>query len=143
MKIGGFTIIELLIAMAIFAIIAAISIPVYTNYSQRGFRTELMGDLMNCAQALERFNAINFTYVGANPGGDDTPLDNTVCAPDSVRAGRYVVNAVTTVDTFVLTATPAGSMLNTGILTLDQAGNRTWNEDNGAMDAEDFDWEED
>ncbi len=143
MKAQGFTLIELLVALTIFAMISAIAIPLYTQYSQRGFRTEVMSDLLTCAQALERFNAINFTYVGANPGGDDTALDATICNPLSVRQGRYAITAVTTVDTYDLTAVPADAMEGTGTLTIDEAGNRTWDEDNDGVGAGDNDWEED
>ena len=142
MKASGFTLIELLVALAIFAIISALAIPLYTQYSERGFRTEVMGDLLNCGQGLERFNAINFTYVGANPGGDDTALDGAVCNPLSVQQGRYAITAITTVDTYDLTAVPAGSMAGTGNLTLDQAGNRTWDEGADGVGTADNDWDE-
>lgn len=142
MKTKGFTLIELLIAVAIFAVISSIAIPLYTQYSQRGFRTELMSDLLNCAQAMERFNAINFTYVGTNPGGDDTALAPAVCNPASVQAGRYAITAVTTVDTYVLTAVPAGSMAGTGNLTISETGARTWDEANDGLGAGDNDWNE-
>lgn len=144
MKSQGFTLVELLVALAIFAIISALAIPQYTAFTERGFRSELTSDLLNCAQAMERFNATTFTYVGSNPGGDGTALDpNLICNPLSVQAGRYAITAVTTANTFVLTATPAGSMTDTGVLTLDQIGNRTWDEDNdGAIDAGEGDWEE-
>lgn len=146
MNARGFTLIELMIAVTIFAILSAIAIPLYTQYSQRGFRTELMSDLMNCSQALERFNAINFTYIGANPGGDDTALAAIVCNPSSVQAGRYVITATTTVGTYALTAAPGGAMLNTGILTIDSAGNRGWDEsdppDGDTADAGEDDWED-
>ena len=142
MKSRGFTLIELLVALVIFSIISAIAIPLYTQYSQRSFRTELMSDMLVCAQALERFNAINFTYVGANPGGDDTALDATLCNPNSVRQGRYAITAVTTVDTYDLTAVPAGPMDGDGNITIDEAGNRTWDEGNDGLGAGDNDWEE-
>jgi len=142
MKSRGFTLIELLVALSIFAIVSAIAIPLYTQYSQRSFRTEVMSDLLVCTQALERFNAINFTYVGANPGGDDTPLDVTLCNPNSVRQGRYAITAVTTVDTYDLTAVPAGPMDGDGNITIDEAGNRTWDEGNDGVGAGDNDWEE-
>jgi len=143
MKASGFTLIELMIAVAIFAVVSSIAIPLYTQYSERGFRTELTADLMNCAQAMERFNAINFTYVGTNTGGDDTPPDVGVCNPSSVQAGRYAITAVTTANTFVLTAEPAGSMTDTGHLTLSQTGARIWDENNNNVDdAGESDWHE-
>ena len=146
MNARGFTLIELMVAVTIFAIISAIAIPLYTQYSQRGFRTELMSDLMTCSQALERFNAVNFTYVGANPGGDDTALTAAVCNPSSVQAGRYVITARTTVGTYALTAVPGGAMASTGNLTMDSAGNRGWDEseppDGDTTDAGEQDWEE-
>ena len=143
MKSQGFTLVELLVALAIFAIISALAIPQYTAFTERGFRTEVTSDLLNCAQAMERFNATEFTYVGTNPLGDDEPLDATVCTPLSEPSGRYAITAVTTADTFVLTATPGGSMAGTGVLTLDQIGNRTWDENNdGTISATEGDWNE-
>lgn len=152
MNARGFTLIELMVALVIFALISAIAIPLYTQYSQRSFRTELMGELLACAQALERFNAVNFTYVGSvDNDGDGTadaganngaPADD-VCGPfTSIRAARYNVNIATTANTYDFTATPIGSMANTGPLTLDEAGNRTWDEDNDGVGAGDDDWEE-
>lgn len=144
MKSQGFTLVELLVALAIFAIISALAIPQYTAFTERGFRTEVTSDLLNCAQAMERFNATEFTYVGTNPGGDDTALDAGICTPLSAPSGRYAITAVTTADTFVLTATPGGSMAGTGVITLDQIGNRTWDENNdGAISGTEADWNED
>ena len=152
MNARGFTLVELMVALVIFAIISAIAIPLYTDYSQRSFRTELMGELLACAQALERFNAINFTYVGAvDNNGDGTadagasngaPADDVCGAFSSINAGRYNVNIVTTVDTYTLTATPAGAMAGTGVIDLDETGQRRWDEDAGGFGAGDNDWEE-
>jgi len=138
----GFTLIELLVTLSIFAILSAIVVPIYTQYAQRGYRTEVMSELMVCAQALERFSAVNFTYEGANPDGDGTPLGKQFCDPVSVRQGRYVITAVTTSSTYELTAAPAGAMRGDGVITLDQAGRRTWDENDDGVETEDEDWEE-
>ena len=149
-RASGFTLVELLIAVVIFAMISAVAVPIYTEYTQRGFRVELQGDLMACGQALERFNAINFTYVGAvdtdadglpNAGAANGTIATSLCNPGSVQQGRYAVTVTTTATTYLLTAVPAGPMLNTGNLTLDQAGNRTWDEANDGIGATDNDWE--
>ena len=152
MKQRGFTLIELMIAVAIFAVVSAIAIPLYTQYSERGYRTELTADLMNCAQALERFNAGNFTYVGslsndgdpeADEGSVAGPVGTDICNPTSVQQGRYAITGAVTVNTYLLTAVGAGPMADTGDITMDQAGNRTWDEnDNGNIDAGEDDWEE-
>lgn len=151
MNARGFTLIELMVAVTIFAIISAVAIPLYTQYSQRSYRTEVMGDLLGCGQALERFNAINFTYVGvvdtnsdglADAGGTNGVPGTDICTLSSVRQGRYGINVVTTVDTYDFTATPAGPMAGTGNLTLDETGVRTWDEGANGLQAIDMDWEE-
>jgi type IV pilus assembly protein PilE len=151
-KHGGFTLIELIVAMTILAVVSAIAIPLYTQYSQRTYRSELQADLMNCAQAMERFNAVNFTYIGAADtdadglaDGQNGPIGNDICQPRSVANERYAITIAATVDTYTLTAVPDanGAMDGDGDLTLTDAGNRTWDEnDNNVIDAGEADWEE-
>ena len=112
---GGFTLIELMVALVIFAILSSVAIPLYTSYSERGYRTELTSDLLTCAQAIERFSATNFTYVGITAdGAADGALSNNICNPRSVQQGRYSINVATTATTYLLTATPQGSMAGNG-----------------------------
>lgn len=125
-RFAGFTLVELMIAVAILAIIAAVALPLYNQYSMRTYRTEAQADLLNCAQGLERFAAQNFTYTGA-------VLAN-ICDPRSVDQNRYVIAlAIPDDDQFTLTATPVagGPMDGDGVLTYDQAGNRTWDGNDG------------
>lgn len=123
---AGFTLVELMIAVAILAIVAAVALPLYNQYSQRTYRTEAQADLLNCAQALERYAARNFSYDGAvavfNAGN--------LCDPRSEVQNRYDITLVVPDDDqFTLTATPvaSGPMDGDGALTYDEAGNRTWN----------------
>jgi len=121
---AGFTLVELMIAVAILAIVAAVALPLYNQYSQRTYRTEAQADLLNCAQAMERFAAQNFTYDGV----DDAALDN-MCDQRSEAQNRYQITvAVPDDDQFTLTATPVagGVMDGDGVMTYDEAGNRIW-----------------
>jgi len=129
-RAGGFTLIELMIAVTILAIVAAIALPLYNQYSMRTYRAEAQADLMACAQALERSAAMNFNY-----GAAEAPFAaGTLCDPVSVRAGRYEIDLEVPEDDpnrFELTATPVdpGPMAGDGILTYDDAGQRGWDRD--------------
>ena len=97
-KTKGFTLIELMIVVAIVGILAAIAYPSYTEYVRRTHRTEIAGILMEQSQVLERFYTKNSTYVGA-------PVPNS--------NAWYKVALVSDATTFILTATPdPASMMN-------------------------------
>jgi len=136
---AGFTLVELMIAVAILAIVAAVALPLYNQYSQRTYRSEAQADLLNCAQAMERFAAQNFTYQGA-------VLAN-LCDPRSASSAPQRYNfalAVPDDDQFVITATPMNNMAGDGVLTYDDTGTRGWdrNGDGDTTDAGEDSWEE-
>ena len=121
----GFTLIELMVAVAILALLSAIAIPVYTRYSDRTYRSEAMADLLDCAQGLERRAGQTFDYLGAAVGGaDDGALDPAVCQPES--ATRYNITVVGGAANFTLTATPIGGIDQGRVLTFNSNGQRTW-----------------
>ena len=61
----GFTLIELMIAVAIIAILAAIAIPSYSEYVRRGRVTEAISALSGMRVKMEQYFQDNRTYAGA------------------------------------------------------------------------------
>lgn len=70
MKQQGFSLIELMIVVAIVGILAAIAYPSYQNYVLRSGRADGQAKLMEILQAQERFYSQNQTYT-ANLGVGD------------------------------------------------------------------------
>jgi type IV pilus assembly protein PilE len=96
----GFTLIELVIVVAILGILVAIAVPQYNQYRLRSNRAEARATLVEAAQTAERFFVRNNTYVGA-AGGDNIPAQS----PHSLYAITFNAPTATT---FTITATPQG-----------------------------------
>lgn len=90
----GFTLIELVIAMVIASILAAIAIPSYTSYIMKSRRTEAKSALLNLASLEERFFSTNNTY-------STTPSDlgyaTTAAVPFPVGNGYYNITALSVI----------------------------------------------
>ncbi|NWG31292.1 MAG: prepilin-type N-terminal cleavage/methylation domain-containing protein [Rhodocyclaceae bacterium] len=70
----GFTLIELMITVAIVAILAAVALPAYNDYLLRGALSEAHGELVAMRTKMETYFLDNRTYVGACAANTVAPL---------------------------------------------------------------------
>lgn len=112
----GFTLIEVMIVVAIVAILTAIALPSYTEYVRRGHRAEARAALLQAAQWMERAATATGTY----------PLTASFPATlTTINSGRYTIAVASppaglaSGSAYTLTATPTGAQ------TGDKCGNYT------------------
>jgi len=116
----GFTLVELMVALAIIGILSAVAYPSYTSYVQRAQRANARSALIQAAQWMERAA----TSLGTYPLAANVPSSVL-----TVEGGRYTM-AVASADgaTYTLTATRVSGTSQAsdacGNFTIDQAGRK-------------------
>lgn len=93
----AFTLLELMITVAIVGILAAVAIPSYTDYIMRGKITEATSNLLSMRTKLEQYYQDNRTYVGACATGTIAPLPSGlkyfIMTCPTLTATTYTVQA--------------------------------------------------
>ncbi len=123
---AGFTLIELMIVVAIIGILAAVAIPAYQNYVKRAAYTEVVSQMTSYKLAIEEAfqNGVALDAMDAATGGADptagsglpktpaastTGVFNSLAVTDgAITATPNAVKGIATTDTCVLTPTTAG-----------------------------------
>ena len=108
----GFTLIEVMIVVAIIGILAAIAYPSYDEYVKRGNRTEGQAFLQDVAARQERYFSQNNEYA-------DTAAKLNVSTGS--ETGKYTLTIATS-DGYTLTATQQFNDTKCGNLTLNALG---------------------
>lgn len=117
----GFTLIELMVALAIVAILAAVAIPTYTEFVDQGRRSDAISELLNIQRLQEKWRASNTSYGSASQlgVGSSSSQGFYTLSISNLSATSYRVSAAPTgaqasdsCGTFVLTQ--AGPVYNLG-----------------------------
>lgn len=109
---GGFSLIELMIVVAIIGIIAAVALPSYSKYMEKTRRLDATSFLIEAAGEQVRFFSENNRY-GAIMGELGYGADDA--ATTESEDGHYTISVESDTETsFVLTATPVAGGLQAG-----------------------------
>lgn len=121
-RFRGFSLIELMIAVAIVAILAAVAYPSYQQHVIRGHRAAAQAQMLDLANRQQQFLLANRAYA------TKAALEsNGYRLPEDVAA-RYTYDVTLgngPAPSFVIAFSPIGPQIRDGVLALNSAGRKT------------------
>ena len=118
-KQGGFTLIELMITVAIVGILAAVAYPSYTSHIVKGNRAAAKAQMLDIANREQQFLLANRAYATK-----DQLTASGYTLPTEV-SGKYAFDitvGASTVPAYTITFTPSGTQAADGALTINSEG---------------------
>lgn len=118
----GFTMVELLVAMVVVALLAMIAVPAYSSFIVSSRAKDAAADLMSLSLNFESYYQLQLQYPVNTMGTIATPTNYAGWHPTASQYFSYTVSSSSS--NYTLTATGSGS-LNGCVLTLDNSNIRT------------------
>lgn len=112
MPATGFTLIELMIVVAVLAILAAVAYPTYKKQIQKGHRVDAKSAVLEAAAREEKFFATNNRYSSLASDLNYAALPfSVISSGQTVYTLNIAVNTTGT-PTYLITAVPANDQVN-------------------------------
>lgn len=106
----GFTLIELMITVAILAILASIAVPSYTQYIAKAKRAEARAEILKGEGWLERYYNENNRYSDGANTTTNAGFTSAFSTVPRTGAAYYNISLAVSSSTYTITATRTGSM---------------------------------
>ncbi len=122
-RVAGFTLIEVLITVAVIAILAAVALPSYTDYVTRSRLVEAKTALVDMRTRLEQYFLDNRAYPASCIAAASGPAGaGKIYLPAAIKFFTTACSTLTAT-TYTVTATGIGGMAEF-VMTVDQANTR-------------------
>ena len=136
MKNKGFTLVELVVVVAVIGILASVAIPSYQDNVKSSRRSDAQGALLGFAQAMER----SFTEEGTYAKADGTDSDITALTAPTIFVTEAPIDGgskfydlrIVSADgsSYTLRAIPKNAQDDDGFLEISSTGEKKWDSDN-------------
>lgn len=130
----GFSLIEMLIAVALVGVLAAVAYPQYETFLKQNRRADAMTELSNLIMEMEQYRSPRNSYLGAAAGGGDTGAINETLLmelDDDVSKFYTITIKSASRSTFELEAKPIGSQADDSCGTITVGNNGYFNYSSG------------